>query len=96
MYAFRRLTEIRKITDNWIREYNKKRPHNSLGDLVPREFLMANSNWKNSKISETNLGGYTMSPRINWTASWSKSIIDPEKLLDLEHLMKYSSKRKLY
>jgi hypothetical protein len=50
MYAFRRLSEVRKITDNWIREYNEKRPHNSLGDLIPREFLMANSNWKNSKI----------------------------------------------
>ena len=50
MYVFRRLSELRKITDNWIREYNEKRPHNSLGDLIPREFLMANSNWKNSKI----------------------------------------------
>jgi hypothetical protein len=35
MYAFRRLSEFREITENWIREYNEERPHNSLGDLTP-------------------------------------------------------------
>lgn len=49
MYAFRRLSEVREITDNWIREYNEERPHDSLGDLTPREYLMAYSERENSK-----------------------------------------------
>ena len=49
MYVFRRLSEVREITDNWIREYNEERPHDSLGDLTPREYLAANSNRENSK-----------------------------------------------
>jgi len=49
MYAFRRLSEVREITDNWIREYNEERPHDSLGNLTPREYLMANSKRENSK-----------------------------------------------
>jgi putative transposase len=53
MYAFRRLSEVREITDNWIREYNEERPHDSLGDLTPREYLMANSNRENSKSQWT-------------------------------------------
>jgi putative transposase len=35
MYAFRRLSEVREITENWIREYNEERPHDSLGELTP-------------------------------------------------------------
>ena len=49
MYAFKWLSEVREITDNWIREYNEERPHDSLGDLTPREYLMANSKQENSK-----------------------------------------------
>ena len=49
MFAFKRLSEVREITDNWIREYNEERPHDSLGDLTPREYLMANSKQENSK-----------------------------------------------
>jgi putative transposase len=49
MYAFRRLSEVRQITNDWIREYNEERPHDSLGNLTPREYLMANSNPENSK-----------------------------------------------
>ncbi|MBT6347502.1 MAG: transposase, partial [Nitrospina sp.] len=49
MYAFKRLSEVKEITDNWIREYNEERPHDSLGDLTPREYLMANSKQENSK-----------------------------------------------
>ncbi len=49
MYAFRRLPEAREITDNWIREYNEEWPHDSLGDLTPREYLTANSARENSK-----------------------------------------------
>ncbi len=49
MYAFRRLSEVRGITDNWIREYNEEQSHDSLGDLTPREYLMANSALENTK-----------------------------------------------
>lgn len=49
MYAFRRLSEVREITDNWIRQYNEERPHDSLGKLTPREYLMANTSQENSK-----------------------------------------------
>lgn len=49
MYVFRRLSEVRQITNDWIREYNEERPHDSLGNLTPREYQMANSNPENSK-----------------------------------------------
>jgi transposase InsO family protein len=51
MYAFRRLSEVRNITDHWIRQYNEERPHDSLGKLTPREYLTANSERENSKSS---------------------------------------------
>jgi len=37
-YVFRRLSEVREITDHWIREYNEERPHESLGDLTQIEY----------------------------------------------------------
>jgi putative transposase len=49
MYTFRRLSEVRKLTDIWIREYNEERPHDSLDDLISREYLMANSNQTSSE-----------------------------------------------
>lgn len=39
MYVFQSLTEVREQTDKWIKEYNEERPHDSLGDMTPREFL---------------------------------------------------------
>ncbi|KTD06637.1 putative transposase [Legionella hackeliae] len=35
MYAFKNLQEVRELTDNWIKEYNDERPHDSLNDLTP-------------------------------------------------------------
>lgn len=40
-YLFFDLKEVRKLTDEWIEEYNHKRAHESLGNLTPVE-------WKNS------------------------------------------------
>ena len=40
MYVFRRLEEVREQTERWIREYNEERPHESLGNLTPREYLL--------------------------------------------------------
>jgi putative transposase len=38
-YIFSRLSEVREITDRWLIEYNEERPHDSLGDLTPNEYL---------------------------------------------------------
>jgi len=42
-YLFKSLTEVKEITSNWLRQYNEKRPHESLGNLTPAEFLMKKS-----------------------------------------------------
>lgn len=42
-YLFKSLTEVKEITENWLRQYNEERPHESLGDLTPAEFLLKNS-----------------------------------------------------
>jgi putative transposase len=42
-YLFKSLTEVKEITENWLRQYNEERPQESLGDLTPAEFLMKNS-----------------------------------------------------
>jgi putative transposase len=42
-YLFKSLTEVKEITENWLRQYNAERPHESFGDLTPAEFLMKNS-----------------------------------------------------
>ena len=57
MYVFKRLSEVREITDNWIRQYNKEQPHDSLGDLTPIEFLIDNSKtWNTLRVTVPNLG----------------------------------------
>ena len=38
-YVFCRLSEVREITNKWIAEYNELRPHESLGNLTPEEFV---------------------------------------------------------
>jgi putative transposase len=40
MYVFQSLNEVREQTDQWTKEYNEERPHESLGDLTPKEFLL--------------------------------------------------------
>jgi len=39
MYVFRTLSEVREITEAWMRQYNEERPHDSLDDLTPLEYL---------------------------------------------------------
>jgi putative transposase len=42
MYLFRTLDEVREQTAAWLKEYNEERPHEALGNLTPREYLLAN------------------------------------------------------
>ena len=39
MYIFHTLNEVHGPTDKWLTEYNEERPHESRGNLTPREFL---------------------------------------------------------
>lgn len=50
MYVFNTLNEVRRITDNWLMEYNEERPHESLGNLTPMEYAQAKSGRKNSHL----------------------------------------------
>ena len=48
-YVFRSLREVRDITDNWLREYNDERPHESLGTLTPSVYRLVKTNEQTSK-----------------------------------------------
>lgn len=39
MYLFRNIQEVQLVTDRWINEYNTERPHHSLGNLTPHEYV---------------------------------------------------------
>ena len=40
MFMFQTLNEVREQTEKWLNEYNEERPHESLGHMTPREFLL--------------------------------------------------------
>lgn len=42
LYLFRNLKEVREITYWWKLAYNEQRPHDSLGDMTPAEYLSKN------------------------------------------------------
>lgn len=42
-YVFETLGEVRRMTAEWLVRYNEQRPHESLGNLAPRQYLMAKS-----------------------------------------------------
>jgi putative transposase len=42
-YVFETPGEVRRMTRDWLVRYNEQRPNKSLGDLSPRQYLMANS-----------------------------------------------------
>lgn len=37
---FRNLSEAKDIVESWREEYNRERPHSSLGNLTPIEYAM--------------------------------------------------------
>ena len=41
LYLFETLQEVREVTDDWIDLYNYERPHDSLNDMTPKEYLQA-------------------------------------------------------
>jgi putative transposase len=41
--VFETLGEVRRMTADWITRYNEIRPHESLGNVAPRQYLMAQS-----------------------------------------------------
>jgi len=48
LYDFRSLTEVREATYWWTIEYNEQRPHDSLEDQTPAEYMSKNA--KNSTL----------------------------------------------
>ena len=48
LYLFRTLREVRQMTEDWMFRYNNERPHDSLNDMTPVEFLQANNQPGNS------------------------------------------------
>ena len=48
-YLFRTLNEVREITDRWLTEYNRERPHESLNNLTPEEYRLMAEKTETSK-----------------------------------------------
>jgi putative transposase len=42
-YVFETLNEVRRMTADWLVRYNEQRPHESLCNLSPRQYLIAKS-----------------------------------------------------
>jgi putative transposase len=40
MFVFQTLNEEREQMETWLKEYNEERPHESLGHMTTREFLL--------------------------------------------------------
>lgn len=50
-YLFENLEQVREISHAWLMSYNEERPHESLGDLPPRQFRENINKQKTSLLS---------------------------------------------
>ncbi len=52
-HIFEDISQVRILTEKWIKDYNKERPHEALGGITPeryeREFASSKLAWKNNK-----------------------------------------------
>jgi putative transposase len=53
LYLFESLSQVRHMTKEWIRKYNRERPHDALGDMSPMEYLVAKKQAKDSSNAWT-------------------------------------------
>ena len=53
LYLFDSLSQVRHMTQEWIRKYNRERPHDALGDMTPMEYLVAKKQAENSSNAWT-------------------------------------------
>jgi putative transposase len=50
-YIFEDMEQVREISEKWVEEYNENHPHQSLGGISPRKYLMKNKEKSNSELS---------------------------------------------
>jgi len=62
-YMFDSLPEIRKYAEAWAWMYNNERPHSSLGQLTPTEFLL-----KYGKLSEFPIFQQDSNSKFDWNS----------------------------
>ncbi len=51
LYLFQTLREVRQMTADWMVRYNNERPHDSLNDMTPVEYLQAHNKLENSNLA---------------------------------------------
>lgn len=59
-YLFRTLNEVREITEKWLSEYNGKRPHESLNNMMQEESRQHHYLAGSSKMPGTKKGLFTV------------------------------------
>ncbi len=58
MYIFESLEEVKTETEKWLDIYNQHRPHDSLGNLSPIEYLQK-VQLENCNLDWSNYGSFT-------------------------------------
>jgi putative transposase len=43
-YIFKDINQLKEITEEWVEDYNENYPHQSLGGISPKKYLMKNEN----------------------------------------------------